>query len=322
MSDITLVLGDFTFQEMEIPESIPFGGDQRLSIKKLVGGTRVIDAMGVDQRAIEWSGIFFPTQDGRSALDRAEDVLSMMIVGQPVTLSWDRIYLMVYIRSFEPDYRFARIPYRIICEVLADLTLPDDARAEQDADDLINGDLDSANTLTSATGDSTLSGLMSTVSSAVSSVKTFVGASLSTVASVLGPIHQAVSYVESQIGSVDKILSSVGVPAGVLPSVPILQNVGVFTSILNATTLQVQYTQIGSLLGRMQTNLSQINSSGRVITVGGGNLFDIASKEYGNPGAWTQIAQANNLSDPTLIGVNTLIIPPYNNGSSGGILSS
>jgi len=322
MSDITLVLGDFTFQDIEIPEVIGFGGDQRLSIKKLVGGVRVIDAMGSDPRPLEWSGYFFPTQDGQSALDRALTLSQMKDAAQPVALSWDELYLMVYIRSFEPDYRFARIPYKIVCEVLQDLTAPVYADAGPDADDLINGDLDSANTLTSATGDSTLSGLMSTVSSAVSIVKTFVGASLSTVASVLGPIHQAVSYVESQIGSVDNILASVGVPAGVLPSVPVLQNVGVFTSILNATTLQVQYTQIGALLGRMQTNLGQINSSGRVITVGGGNLFDIASKEYGDPSAWTQIAQANNLSDPTLTGVNTLIIPPYNNGTSGGVLSS
>jgi hypothetical protein len=322
MSDITLVLGDFTFQDIEIPEVIGFGGDQRLSIKKLVGGVRVIDAMGIDPRPIEWSGYFFPTQQGQSALERALTLKQIADAAQPIALSWDELYLMVYIRSFEPDYRFARIPYKIVCEVLQDLTAPVYADAGPDADDLINGDLDSANTLTASTGDSALSGLMGSVSSAVSSVKTFVGASLSTVSSVLGPIHQAVSYVESQIGSVDNILASVGVPAGVLPSVPVLQNVGVFTSILNATTLQVQYTQIGALLGRMQTNLGQINSSGRVITVGGGNLFDIASKEYGDPSAWTQIAQANNLSDPTLAGISTLIIPPYNNGTSGGILSS
>ncbi len=317
-----LVLGEFVFQGMEIPEVIGFGGDQRLSIKKLVGGARVIDAMGADPRPPEWSGTFFPTPDGQSALDRALTVQQMQAAAQPVTLSWDELYLMVYIRSFEPDYRFARIPYKIVCEVLQDLTAPVYADAGPDADDLINGDLDSANTLTASTGDSVLSGLMGSVSTAVSNVKTFVGASLSTVASVLQPIHQAVSYVESAIGTVDNTLASVGVPAGVLPSIPLLQNVGVFSSILNATTLQVQYTQIGALLGRMQTNLSQINSSGRVITVGGGNLFDIASKEYGDPSAWTQIAQANNLSDPTLVGVSTLIIPPYNNGTSGGILSA
>jgi hypothetical protein len=319
---IELVLGDFVFQDMEIPEDIGFGGDQRLSIKKMVGGARVIDAMGSDRRPPEWTGYFFPTQAGQSALDRALTVQQMADAAQPVTLSWDEIYLMVYIRTFEPDYRFARIPYKIVCEVLQDLTAPIYADADPDADDLINGDLDSANTLTTSVGDSTLSGLMSTVSGAVSSVSTFVGASLSTVASVLQPLNAAAQRVQSLISSTDVTLASVGVPAGVLPSVPILTNVSIFTAQLNASNLQPQLLQLQGLLGRMSTNLGQINSSGRTITVGGGNLFDLAAKEYGDPSAWTQIAQANNLSDPTLAGISTLIIPPYNNGTSGGILSA
>lgn len=321
-NDITLVLGGFTFQDMEVPEVIGYGGDQRLSIRKLVGGVRVIDAMGADPRPIEWSGTFFPTQDGQKPLDRARKLQQMMDAAQPVDLSWDELHLRVYIRSFLPDYRFARIPYRIALEVLQDLGKPSSTSAGPNADDLINGDLTSANALTSLIGDSGLSSAMSAVTTAVSNVKTFVGASLSTVASVLQPIHQAVSYVQSAMGTVDHVLASVGVPAGVLPSIPRLQNIGVFSSIVTATTNQVQYSQIGALLGRMQTNLKRINSSGRTITVGGGNLFDVASKQYGDPNAWTQIAQANGLSDPKLAGVTTLIIPPYNNGTSGGVLSS
>jgi len=318
----TLTLGDFVFQDMEVPESIGFGGDQRLAIKKMIGGVRDIQALGPDPRPLEWSGIFFPTQDGQSALDRALTLEGMKNAAQPIALSWDELYLMVYIRTFEPDYRFGRIPYKIVCEVLQDLTAPVYGDAGPDADDLINGDLNSANSLTSSIGDSTLSGLMGTVSSAVGSVSTFVGASLSTVASVLQPINAAAQRVSALITSTDATLASVGVPAGVLPSVPILANVAVFTSQLNASGLQPQLLQVSGLLGRMSTNLGQINSSGRTITVGGGNLFDIAAKQYGDPSAWTQIAQANNLSDPTLAGISTLIIPPYNNGTSGGILSS
>ncbi|MDE1139978.1 MAG: hypothetical protein PW999_10045 [Paraburkholderia tropica] len=317
----TLILGDFAFQDFEIPEVLPFGGDQRLAIKKLVGGTRVIDALGPDPRPIEWSGIFFPTA-AQSALDRALTLQQMRDAAQPVALSWDELYLLVYIRTFEPEVRSGRIPYRITCEVLQDLTAPVYADALDDADDLINGDLDSANTLTSGIGDSTLTSLMSSVSSAVSSVSTFVGASLSTVASVLQPINSAMQRVSALIASTDTTLASVGVPAGILPSVSIASNVTIFTAQLTACNTQTSLLQLSGLLGRMTTNLGQINSSGRTITVGGGNLFDIAAKEYGDASAWTQIAQANNLSDPTLAGVSTLIIPPYNNGTSGGILSS
>jgi hypothetical protein len=54
----TLTLGDFTFARYEIPERIPFGGDQQLNVHKLVGGVRVIDALGADPMPIEWSGFF------------------------------------------------------------------------------------------------------------------------------------------------------------------------------------------------------------------------------------------------------------------------
>jgi len=288
----------------------------------MLGGVRDIQALGTDPRPIAWSGQFFPTQDGQSALDRALTLSQMKDAGQPLTLSWDELYLTVYIRSFEPDYRFARIPYKIVLEVLQDLTAPVYADADPDADDVINGDLDSSNTLTSSIGDSTLSGLMGTVSSAVSSVSTFVGAAQSTVASVLQPLNAAAQRVMSLVASTDSTLASVGVPAGVLPGVPLATNVAVFTAQLNASNLQPQLLQLTGLLGRMATNLGQVNSSVRTVTVGGGNLFDIASKEYGDPTAWTQIANANNLTDPTLSGISTLVIPPYNNGTSGGILSA
>lgn len=322
MSDITLVIGDVIFQDMEIPESIGFGGDQRLAIKKMLGGVRDIQALGGDPRPVEWSGIFFPTQDGQSALDRALTLEGMKNAAQPVALSWDELYLMVYIRTFEPDYRFARIPYKIVLEVLQDLTAPVYADADPDADDIINGDLDTANTLTSGIGDSTLSGLMGTVSSASSSVSTFVGAAQSTIASVLQPLNAATQRVTSLISSTDATLASVSVPGGVLPGVPVATNVAVFTAQLNASNLQPQLLQLRGVLGRVTSNLGLVNSSVRTVTVGGGNLFDLASKEYGDPTAWTQIANANNLTDPTLSGISTLVIPPYNNGTSGGVLSA
>lgn len=322
MSDITLVLGDFVFQDFEIPEEIGFGGDQRLAIKKMLGGVRDIQALGADPRPLAWSGQFFPTEDGQTALERALALKQMQDAAQPLTLSWDELYLMVYIRTFEPDYRFARIPYRIVLEVLQDLTAPVYADAGPDADDLINGDLDSANTLTSSIGDSTLSGLMSNVTSTINGVSTFVGAAQSTIASALQPINAAAQRVSSLIASTDSTLASVGVPAGVLPSVPIATNISIFTAYANAANVQPQLLQLQWLLGRMTTNLGQVNSSVRTVTVGGGNLFDIAAKQYGDPTAWTLIAQANSLSDPTLSGISTLVIPPYTKNASGGVFTA
>lgn len=58
------------------------------------------------------------------------------------------------------------------------------------------------------------------------------------------------------------------------------------------------------------------------ITVAGGNLFRLAAEHLGNASEWNRIALANNLTDPQINGVVTLIIPPRDQrGGNGGILS-
>ncbi|MFM0630777.1 LysM peptidoglycan-binding domain-containing protein [Paraburkholderia xenovorans] len=318
---ITFQLGDFVFQEMEIPESIPFGGQHLLSTKKLIGGARVVDALGPDPKPLEWSGTFFPTPDGQSALARALTLKQIFDAGKPVYLSWDSLYYQVLIANYDPDYRFGRIPYRISCVIIADLTAPVYQDFAPDADDLINGDLDTADTLSSSVGDSTLTGLMTTLKTAAAKVGTFVNAAKSEVNSVLQPLHAVSNQVLSLIGKVDSTLASVGVPGGVLPGVPAIANIAALTSQLSANSVQISLLRLKAVTGRMALNLGQINSSVRTITVPGGNLFDIAAHQYGDATAWTVIAQANGLTDPQLVGITQLTIPPFN-GNTGGVLNS
>lgn len=86
--------------------------------------------------------------------------------------------------------------------------------------------------------------------------------------------------------------------------------------------LYMQYYQLQFFLSRIQDNLNLINSakSSPVITVVGGNLFQLAAQYYNDATQWVYIAKANNLSDPYITGIKNLIIPPYNNVDSGGIL--
>jgi hypothetical protein len=74
-------------------------------------------------------------------------------------------------------------------------------------------------------------------------------------------------------------------------------------------------------MGRIQTNVSSVFSGAKTETVGGGNLFTLASKHYDDPSAWTTLASANGITDPMLSGINNIIIPPTP-GSSGGVLRS
>jgi nucleoid-associated protein YgaU len=47
----------------------------------------------------------------------------------------------------------------------------------------------------------------------------------------------------------------------------------------------------------------------RIVTVAGGNLFDVANRTLGDATKWDVIAAANFITDPWLSGLTTLVIP-------------
>ena len=57
----------------------------------------------------------------------------------------------------------------------------------------------------------------------------------------------------------------------------------------------------------------------QTLTVAGGNLFQIAAQKLNDATQWIRIAQLNNISDPMLTGVVTLLIPDQNANAGGGI---
>ncbi|MBS0558426.1 MAG: hypothetical protein JSR21_00045 [Proteobacteria bacterium] len=58
-----------------------------------------------------------------------------------------------------------------------------------------------------------------------------------------------------------------------------------------------------------------------ILSVAGGNLFEIAARQLGDATQWIRIAQLNGLSDPMLSGVVTLVIPDVNLAAGGGVAS-
>jgi hypothetical protein len=117
MSNVALLLGQIAFQDFEVPATINIGGDQRLAIHRLLGGTRIIDALGREESDIKFSGVF----SGDTATLRARAVDQMRVSGLPMTLTWDVFFYTVIIKKFEADYRSGWwIPYRITCTVVMD----------------------------------------------------------------------------------------------------------------------------------------------------------------------------------------------------------
>lgn len=320
MADVVLKLGDFVFERNEIPESIVFGGEQALVVHRLVGGTKIVDAMGDYTGPISWSGWL----EGQEALSRARQLTAMRAAGVALVLEWSELAFAVVIREFEPDFhRFYKIPYRITCEVVEDLTLSTAGFGDFSIDDLISGDMLAATEYADTIGDSTLSGLMSAAGSAVDAVNSFANAAQSTLNSVLQPIAAVRNQVSTMIASVNNTLVNVTTLGGILPNNPIAQQVQKISGQIVAAQQLPVLVAMDRTVGRVQMNIGSIYASAKQLTTAGGNLMDMAAKEYGDAMAWTGIAKANPQlgGDPNITGVQTITIPPSKD-DVGGLLNS
>jgi hypothetical protein len=117
-----------------------FGGAQQLAVHRLIGGVRVIDAMGRDDAAVRWSGVF----SGGEAGMRARLLDAMRAAGEELSLSWDAFCYNVVIERLDLDFRNPWwIPYRISCAVVMDLAQTIIASTVDLADSIVD-DLTSA----------------------------------------------------------------------------------------------------------------------------------------------------------------------------------
>ena len=142
MSTDVLALGPIVFQDFAIPERMPWGGSQMMKVHKLIGGERVIDTMGPDDRNITWSGIFW----GDNALAAVQEVDALRALGQPLGLSWGGGSYVVVIESFMPDVQRLPqcCPYSITCVIAQNNQHGDLSASAQGVDSLIEGDLATA----------------------------------------------------------------------------------------------------------------------------------------------------------------------------------
>lgn len=314
----SLSLGDVLFADLEVPEHITFGGEQRLTVHELVGGTRIVDAMGRSDMPLEWSGWFM----GSEALSRAQYLETQRITGTSVPLVWSELFYDVVIHRFEADFqREWMIPYRIACIVVANHSQPVTSLAGPSINDLINSDLSTANFLTGEIGDSTLSGLMGAVNSAISTVSSFASATASTINGVLQPINAVQQQVSTLIASAANTMQNVTTLGGILPNNPISTSVASLAAQVTAYQQSPLLYNLQSVMGRMSINLGGVTGAAQQVTVAGGDLYRLAAKVYGKAEAWTGIAKANGLSDPTVQGVQTLNIP-VTPDDSGGVLTA
>lgn len=105
-----LILGPFEFGDFSVPNELPFGGAQKMTVHKMPGGGRVIDCMGPDDDDIRWSGRFFNTD----ALPMAQTLNAMRIAGTPLPYSNGVESRTVVISEFRATvHKFNWIEYEI-----------------------------------------------------------------------------------------------------------------------------------------------------------------------------------------------------------------
>ena len=316
MPDFALKLGDFQFKDLEVPESLPFGGTQKLAMHDLVGGTRVIDSMGAFCGPVEWSGWLL----GKDALARARQLDDLRERGASLLLQWSEIYYAVVIRDFRADFqRSYKIPYKIVCEVASDLSKFGGSDAGQSIDRQIKSDAAAVTDMGSAIGDGALSGLIDSANSAIDTVASFANAAQATLNNVLQKVTAVRDRAQALVASANSELMKVATLGGVLPNNPLAQQVEKLSGQINSALSLPVLVQLDRVAGRMQMNIASVYKSAKHVVTAGGDLMKLAAKEYDDAMAWTSLAKANPelLWDPLIQGVRTLIVPPDKDTAGG-----
>ena len=310
----TLTLGAVAFADFEIPDSLPFGGEQMLTVHKLMGGVRQVDAMGRDDEPLSWSGIFL----GENALDRARSLDALRIGGQPQALAWSELSYSVLIKRFVADFRKPNyIPYQITCEVITDTASPPSSDEELTTDDMVDGDMDSISGLLPNVGDDNLTGLFGTFQSAVSGLSSLASATRAELGSLGGPLTAVQDRVSTLLDNFGAGIEGLDGFGGVAVGVPGEESAAALVSAATNMAALDPLNDVQSYLGRIAVNLSAVGASGSEVAVAGGDLYAIAAQQYGSPSEWPTIAQANNLTDPILDGPQTIRVPPIPTETDG-----
>lgn len=197
--DTIIKLGDFEFKDMEIPEKINFGGSQQLSQHNLIGGGRVIDALGKNDMDITWSGLF----TGQDALSRVQQLNKMRADGQQLSLTWFNLKYNVIIQNLEAQTeRYYQVAYTITLRVILDGTNPNSAINLIGFNEAIHNDFAGANALAESLDDPNITSTMSVLNTAIDAVATFNGASPATIATITAPLNAAIDAVTTYIGTI------------------------------------------------------------------------------------------------------------------------
>jgi hypothetical protein len=241
---VVLTIGDITFTYFETPQEINFGGGQSLMVHKMIGGQRVIDAMGIDEEPISWEGRF----RGTDAIDRANALDKIRQIGLPVQLSWYNFKRLVVIKSFDGHFmQFYEVPYKITVEVLQNQDSPTPSAAQTTAGALTD-QLTSVQTQSDDLGISSISSAISSITSLATAAGSLAQVPSAIANQAIGLAQGAVSTALSgQLSSITSGLSAAGNATQVAKA-----NIGIAQNYLTSFSI----SNVQNTLSNMTANIN------------------------------------------------------------------
>ncbi len=242
-----VVLGSFAFQDFEVPETMTLPVRQALVVHRLIGGERVLEAMGADYGDIAWSGVML----GSEAETRAQNLKALADAGQAVALTWGTWNFTVLPHRISLREGYQRIAYAISCAVIRD----DSAAPDQLALDLgasLVGDIGAA----IAGGGDGVAGTLQDVQATLQLIgpvlpgSAAVGAAWSAVAGAQGVVNAAQAASGAQVAGVGARAAGLATPVSSMTDL---------ASAATQTGHLAQAATASAYLGRMAANLSANN---------------------------------------------------------------
>ncbi len=239
-----VVLGSFGFESFEVPATITLPVQQAIAIHKLIGGERVLDAMGPDYGDIAWTG----TMLGGFAEGRAQMLKALVDAGQAAVLTWGTwaFTVMPHIVTLKEAYQ--RVDYALKCTVIRDDSSAPDVTA-MDLNASVTQDMASALTQGGTALSATLGGLQSTIQNLAPILPGSGG-----IASALAALAGAQAIAGSAAASGSQILSGIEQRAAALGT-PVA-SMGDLGTAASATGTVAQAGAANGFLGRMAANLT------------------------------------------------------------------
>jgi hypothetical protein len=241
-----IVLGQFQFDNFEIPSSVDYGGGQRVVHHDYPGGGRSASIMGRDDRNITWSGSLLSAD----AISRSQTLDQIRTSGQPQALSFGSNYFEVVVENLSLTFRQPNwIDYQISCWVLSinpNTSKPSLLQAVTD-------DIGSALGINLPSTLSAVTPALQAVQTAVQAVTSLTGGS-SAALSILGSVTSAQTIVNGLTQAANGQISSLTVALGAVTGASAAA--GKITSLTSAAWTLAAGTSVKTYLGRIANNLT------------------------------------------------------------------